>query len=104
MSLLVLTRKNFLAVQTLNTKPIKVKAPRDLWSRRDYFQRTYPSKGSYLHSLIATEMDDYIRITTWFVRQVLDAYETWNGKDNVPPKIQEPIMVLQIEASPHHHK
>jgi hypothetical protein len=44
-------------------------------------------------------MDDYIRITTWFVRQVLDAYENWNEKDNVPPKIQELIMVLQIEAS-----
>ena len=53
--------------------------------------------------LVATEMDDYIRITTWFVRQVLDAYENWNGKDNVPPKIQELMMVLQIEAS-HHYK
>ena len=49
--------------------------------------------------LVATEMDDYIRITTWFVRQVLDAYENWNGKDNAPLKIQELIMVLQIEAS-----
>jgi hypothetical protein len=31
-------------------------------------------------------MDDYIRLTTWFVREVLDAYENWNGKDNVPMK------------------
>jgi len=44
-------------------------------------------------------MDDYIRITTWFVRQVLDAYENWNEKDNVPMKIQELIMVLQNEVS-----
>ena len=44
-------------------------------------------------------MDDYIRITTWFVRQVLDAYENWNGKDDVPLKLQELMMVLQIEAS-----
>jgi len=48
-------------------------------------------------------MDNYINLTTWFVREVLDAYENWNGKDNVPKKIQELMMVLQIEAS-HHHK
>jgi len=47
-------------------------------------------------------MDDYIRITTWFVREVLDAYESWNGKDSVPLKLQELMMVLQIEASYHH--
>jgi len=44
-------------------------------------------------------MDDYIRITTLFVRQVLDAYENWNGKDNMPVKLQELMMVLEIEAS-----
>jgi len=47
-------------------------------------------------------MDDYIRITTWFVRQVLDAYENWNGKDTVPMKIQELIMILQNEATQRH--
>jgi hypothetical protein len=44
-------------------------------------------------------MDDYIYLTTWFVGEVLDAYENWNGKDNVPKKIQELMMVLEIEAS-----
>jgi hypothetical protein len=44
-------------------------------------------------------MDDYINLTTWFVREVLDAYENWNGKHNVPKKIQELMMVLEIEAS-----
>jgi hypothetical protein len=63
------------------------------------FSEVTPSKESYLHSWIATEIDDYIRITTWFVREVLDVYENWNGKDNVSKKIQELIMVLQIEAS-----
>jgi len=48
-------------------------------------------------------MFDHIRLTTWFAREVLDAYENWNGKDSVSLKIQELIMVLQIEAS-HHHK
>ena len=53
-------------------------------------------------------MDDwirykYIRILSEFVREVLDAYENWNGKDNVPKKLQELIKVLEIEAS-HHYK
>jgi hypothetical protein len=44
-------------------------------------------------------MFDHVRLTTWFVREVLDAYENWNGKDGVPLKLQEPMMVLQIEVS-----
>jgi hypothetical protein len=44
-------------------------------------------------------MFDYIRLTTWFLREVLDAYENRNGKDSVPLKLQELMMVLQIEAS-----
>jgi hypothetical protein len=34
---------------------------------------------------------------------VLDVYESWNGKDGMPLKVQELMMVLQIEAS-HHDK
>ena len=34
-----------------------------------------------------------------FVREVLDIYEAWNGKDGVPMKIQELMMVLEIELS-----
>jgi hypothetical protein len=30
---------------------------------------------------------------------VLDVYESWNGKDDVPLKVQELMMVLQIETS-----
>ena len=53
-------------------------------------------------------MDDwvryqYIRLLPEFVREVLDAYENWNRKDNVPKKLQELMMVLEIEAS-HHYK
>ena len=43
----------------------------------------------------------YIKLALGFVRDVLDAYENWNGKDNAPLKLQELIMVLQIEASYH---
>jgi hypothetical protein len=48
-------------------------------------------------------MFDYIRLLPEFVREVLDAYENWNGKDGVPLKLQELIMVLQIEPS-HRYK
>ena len=78
---------------------MKTSAFADEQPERHYFQRTYPSKESYPAFPVATEMDDYIRITTWFVREVLDAYENWNEKDNVPMKLQELIMVLQTEVS-----
>jgi hypothetical protein len=48
-------------------------------------------------------MFDYIRLEPGFVPEVLDAYESWNGKDGVPLKLQELMMVLQIEAL-HHNK
>jgi hypothetical protein len=48
-------------------------------------------------------MFDYIRLAPGFVREVLDAYESWNGKDSVPLKLQELILVLQIEVS-HHYR
>jgi hypothetical protein len=48
-------------------------------------------------------MYDYIRLLPEFVREVFDAYENWKGKDNVPKRLQELVMVLQIEAS-HRHK
>jgi hypothetical protein len=31
-------------------------------------------------------MFDYIRLAPGFVREVLDAYEGWNGKEGVPLK------------------
>jgi hypothetical protein len=34
-----------------------------------------------------------------FVKEVLEIYEAWNGKDRVPKKIQELMMVLEIEVS-----
>ena len=33
------------------------------------------------------------------VKEVLEIYDTWNGKDGVPAKIQELMMVLEIELS-----
>jgi hypothetical protein len=44
-------------------------------------------------------MFDYIRLTPGFVREVLDAYESWNGREGMPLKLQELMMVLQIEVS-----
>jgi len=42
---------------------------------------------------------EYIELAPHFVREVLEIYEAWNGKDNVPVKIQELMMVLEIEVS-----
>jgi len=45
------------------------------------------------------EMPDWIRLGPRLAREALDAYEGWNGKDGVPLKLQELMMVLQIEVS-----
>ena len=42
---------------------------------------------------------EYIELAPGFVREVVDAYETWKGKEAVPMKIQELMMVLRIEVS-----
>jgi hypothetical protein len=42
---------------------------------------------------------EYIELARGFVREVVNAYETWEGKEAVPLKIQELMMVLQIEVS-----
>ena len=34
-----------------------------------------------------------------FVRDVLEVYETWEGKEAVPMKVKELMMVLRIEVS-----
>jgi len=46
-------------------------------------------------------MFDYVRLALGFVREVLDAYESWKGKHGVPVKLQELMMVLKIEFSHH---
>ncbi|HEX9239585.1 MAG TPA: hypothetical protein VF910_02895 [Candidatus Bathyarchaeia archaeon] len=45
---------------------------------------------------------EYIWLAPHFVREVLEIYEAWNGKDDVPMKIQELMMVLKIELSERH--
>ena len=37
-----------------------------------------------------------------FVKEVLDVYEVWEGKEAVPMKVKELMMVLQIEVSRHY--
>ncbi len=45
---------------------------------------------------------EYIRLARHFVEEVLEIYEDWNGKEGVPPKLQELMMVLQIELFDHY--
>ena len=42
---------------------------------------------------------EYIELAPGFIREVVDAYEAWEGKGAVPMKIQELMMVLRIEVS-----
>ena len=42
---------------------------------------------------------EYIQLAPGFARDVLDAYEAWEGKRSVPLKVQELMMVLDIEVS-----
>ena len=42
---------------------------------------------------------EYIQLASHFVKEVLEIYDAWNGKDGVPMKIQELMMVLEIELS-----
>jgi len=42
---------------------------------------------------------EYIEFAPGFVREVVDVYDTWEGKEDVPMKIQELMIVLRIEVS-----
>ncbi len=42
---------------------------------------------------------EYIGLAPGFAREVLEVYETWEGRENVPMKIKELMMVLRIEVS-----
>jgi hypothetical protein len=47
---------------------------------------------------------EYIMLAPRFVREVLDAVEGWEGKDDMPVKLQELMMVLQIETDTRRYK
>ena len=47
---------------------------------------------------------EYIMLASGFVREVLDACEGWEGKDVMRMKLQELMMVLQIEADTRRYK
>ena len=42
---------------------------------------------------------EYIWLAPGFVKEVLEVYEAWEGKEAVPMKVKELMMVLQIEVS-----
>ena len=41
---------------------------------------------------------EYIGLAPGFVREVLDVYETWEGKESVPMKLKELMLIFQIEV------
>jgi hypothetical protein len=42
---------------------------------------------------------DYVRLAPGFAREVLKIYENWEGRDTVPMKVRELMMVIEIEVS-----
>ncbi len=42
---------------------------------------------------------DYVSLAPGFVREVVEIYNAWDGKENVPMRVQELMMVLRIEVS-----
>jgi hypothetical protein len=41
----------------------------------------------------------YIRLAPGYVRDAVEAYDNWNGNEQVPAKVKELIMILRIELS-----
>jgi hypothetical protein len=51
-----------------------------------------------IHDGVILELN-YVRLAPGFVREVLEIYESWEGKDTVPMKIRELMMVIEIEVN-----
>jgi hypothetical protein len=60
--------------------------------------RTRHSRINTHNPLPAPERNEYVELAPGFVREVLEVYDRWDGKDPVPSKVQELMMVLQIEV------
>jgi len=41
---------------------------------------------------------EYIGLAPGFVREVLDVYEAWEGKESVPMKVKELMLIFRIEV------
>ncbi|TMI23038.1 hypothetical protein E6H31_00185 [Candidatus Bathyarchaeota archaeon] len=41
----------------------------------------------------------YIQLAPGFVREVLEIYDNWDGREHIPSKLKELMMVLRIEVS-----
>ena len=41
---------------------------------------------------------DYVRLAPGFAREVLEIYESWEGKESAPVKVRELMMVIEIEV------
>ncbi len=42
---------------------------------------------------------DYVRLAPGFAREVLEIYESWEGKESAPIKVRELMMVIEIEVN-----
>ncbi len=42
---------------------------------------------------------DYVQLAPGFAREVLEIYENWEGKESIPMKVRELMMVIGIEVN-----
>jgi len=42
---------------------------------------------------------EYIGLAPGFVKEVLDVYEAWEGKESVPMKVKELMLIFRIEVA-----
>jgi len=42
---------------------------------------------------------EYIGLAPGFVREVLEVYEAWEGKESVPMKVKELMLIFRIEVA-----
>ncbi|HLC10994.1 MAG TPA: hypothetical protein VJL56_04020 [Candidatus Bathyarchaeia archaeon] len=42
---------------------------------------------------------DYVRLAPGFAKEVLEIYENWEGKESLPMRIKELMMVIEIEVT-----
>jgi len=64
--------------------------------------RTKRSRINTHNPLPSPEPYQYIQLAPGFVREVLEVYDSWDGREHVPFKLRDLMMVLRIEVSRHY--
>lgn len=67
-------------------------------SSKDLIRARHRSKINTHNPLSPPERYEHIQLAPGYVREALEAYDHWDGKDSVPFKLKELLKVLRIEV------